>query len=272
MDKPISFKTTGFSGDIIHQLAGIKHVCGEMNTKADIFVWLDRDGFLYEGAVHPYGGKMMNQYAFDFLKPLIEYQPYINSFQVWTGQEIHVDLDKHREVKINMPYGSLTRWQGYVYPDMITDLSKPWLFVPVDENLSRWYSAGLIFINRTSRYQNPYISYFFLNEYKYQDKINFVGLPEEHETFQKDWHMELPLLKYDNALELAQAIYSCKFFIGNQSMCYAIAEAMKVPRILEVCQFAPNVIIDGPNGYDFTKQEALIYLVNKLFNKQTLLC
>lgn len=260
MQKTISFKTSGLSGDIIHYLAGIKQVCNENQAKADIFVWLDQVGFLYDGAQHPYGGKMMNQYAFDMMKPLVESQGYVNLFQVWSGQEIQVDLDKIREVKIMMPYGSLSRWIFYKYPDMTAPLHEPWL----DLNNVQ-YQSNDILINRTSRYRNPYISYFFLE--RYRPFLKFVGLEEEHKQFQDEWKFELPYIRVDNFYELADAISDCKFFIGNQSMCFAIAEALKVPRILEVCQFAPNVIPTGPGAYDFTAQEALTYLVDRL-NKQ----
>lgn len=274
----ISFKTSGLSGDIIHYLAGIKQVCEENKTQADIYVWLDQPCFLYEGAEHPYGQLMMNRYAFDMMKPLAEAQPYVNSFQEWSGQKILVDLDLIREVKINMPHGSLSRWIFYRFPDMTAPLHEPWLtvgrdilYIPgIDDQWAQppgTTNKRKILINRTSRYRNPWISYFFLEQYR--DDIAFVGLPQEHKQFCEEWKFEfdMPYIKVENFYELAYEINSCKFFLGNQSMCYAIAEALKVPRILEVCQFAPNVIPTGPGAHDFTSQAALIYFVDKLYNQ-----
>jgi hypothetical protein len=256
MNKTISFKISGLSGDIIHYLAGVKQVCETQDAKALIYIWLNQDCMLYDGAEHPYKGKMMNEYAFNMMKPLVESQSYVESFLVWTGQDIQVDLDKIREVKINMPYGSLSRWIFYKYPDMTAPLHEPWLTTRMQ------YRNERILINRTSRYRNPWISYFFLERYK--DDLYFVGLEEEHKNFQEEWKFEVRYLKMQNFKELALEIASCKLFIGNQSMCFAIAEALKVPRILEVCQFAPNVIPTGPGAHDFTSQEALIYFVDKL--------
>jgi ADP-heptose:LPS heptosyltransferase len=44
---------------------------------------------------------------------------------------------------------------------------------------------------------------------------------------------------------MARVIRSARFFIGNQSFPFALAEALKVPRILEVCPQTPDVIPTG---------------------------
>jgi hypothetical protein len=49
--------------------------------------------------------------------------------------------------------------------------------------------------------------------------------------------------------ELAQLIAGSKLFIGNQSFPFALAEAMKCPRVLEVCPICPNCIPQSDNGY-----------------------
>jgi hypothetical protein len=45
------------------------------------------------------------------------------------------------------------------------------------------------------------------------------------------------------------AIRGSKLFVGNQSFPYSLAEAMKHPRVLEVCPICPNCCPQGPNGY-----------------------
>ena len=52
-------------------------------------------------------------------------------------------------------------------------------------------------------------------------------------------------------LEMAIIVNSCKLFIGNQSFPFALAEAMKVKRLLEVYYKAPNVGVQGKNGSEF---------------------
>jgi hypothetical protein len=221
----------------------------------------------YEGAEHPHG---LNEYAFKMLKPLLESQEYIAKVSEWKGETIAVDLDQLRTNAITtMPYGSIVTWPSLIWPDAHCDASKAWIIhdyldeIPTRNKLDHHFQIkDKIIINRTYRWQNSMISYFFLKDHA--DKLIFAGLPDEHTKFCKEWGYEIPLLVVEDFLELAIAIKSCKFFIGNQSMCFALAEAMKVPRILEVCQFAPNVIPCGRDGYQFMHQFAFEWLFNDL--------
>lgn len=263
MNNIFTFKLGGcFTGDVIYMLAGIKACCERKNFKADLYLWLDRPVKSYDGAQHPYNGSGINRYAFEMLRPLIESQSYINSVQEYAGQTVAADLDELRtKVIAPMPYGSIARWPGYAWPDMQGDVGRSWIETPT----SVWEGAILnpchnkIIINRTSRYQNSMIHYWFLRDV--QDQLIFAGLPDEHEAFCKSWELDIPLLKVQDFLELAIALRSCRYFIGNQSMCFALAEAMKIPRLLEVCNYAPNVIPCGEHAYDFLHQFAVEWFV-----------
>ena len=68
-------------------------------------------------------------------------------------------------------------------------------------------------------------------------------------------------------LELAEIIKSCKLFIGNLSFGYALAEAIKVPRLLESQPDFPLVYPNGENAYDFYFQEHFELLFKKLILK-----
>lgn len=265
MNNTISFKFSGFCGDVIHYLAGIKRVCEDMDRKAIIYIWLDRVGMLYEGAQHPYEGKMINRYAFDMLRPLLLYQSYIHNVLIFNGEPILVDMDKIREAQLGMPYGNLAHWLGMRFSDMQADLSERWIDTPplsmYAHQPHRDISESII-VNRTSRYQNELISYYFLKDY---DNVVFTGLESEYWNFRHQWNLQnLKLLKVEDFLELATVISRCKLFIGNQSMCFAIAEALKVPRILEICPFAPNVHPVGRDAYYFKFQETLVYWTERL--------
>jgi hypothetical protein len=271
MNKNFTFKIGAcFTGDVIYLLQGIKNVCEKHNVKAEIYIWLDRPVQApYPGANHPYNGVALNRYALDMLKPLLESQPYVAFVKEWAGQPIAIDLDELRtKVIAPMPYGSITRWAGYAWPDMQCDTSNPWINLDHLGNTEqsvhmfgvRISAKDKILINRTSRYQNPQAHYWFLREYEHD--LLFIGLPAEHEAFCKEWELNnLKHLEIINFLELAFAMISCKYFIGNQSFCFALAEAMKIPRLLEVCNYAPNVIPCGKNGYDFMHQFALEWFV-----------
>lgn len=274
MENKLLFKHSCFSGDLIYAMAGIKAICENSDHKAVIYQWLDQKAHIYSGAEHPYGSSMMNQYAFDMLKPLIEAQPYVESFLPWQGEKVMVDLDMLRQVKSHMPYGNIVTWLPMVFAEMRPEYWKPWL--NIEPNLNHVYGTykldnewsfkkrfkDKILINRTSRYNAQWIDYFHLK--KYEENILFTGTTEEFQKFKHDWNLNIEHLPVTDFYALALAIANCKLFIGNQSMCFAIAEALKAPRLLEVCDFAPNVHPCGDGGYYFRVTEVFQYYVDKL--------
>lgn len=248
----------------------------------------------------------MNSGQFNLLKPLIEYQEYVHCMQEWQGEEADFDLDKTRQdSRMPLPGGSIHAWASLIFPQLETDLSNSWVSVPpinwpllrkielasiipemkwedvikifdqtgvmlyrekIVHDILPFQCVDKIIINRTARYQNPYINFFFLQSW--QDKLVFSGTRTEYDSFCKEWNLPyVPYLVVNDFLELAQALHTCKVFIGNQSMCWHIADAMKVPRILEVCSSYPNTFPTGANGHSFITQQALEYQFNKLLNK-----
>ena len=251
-------------GDLLSILPGIRRIWMDTDKKGDVFQRIGQPGNYYDGATHPVtndNGDMVcfNEGMLKLAEPLLKYQEYISNFKEWEGEKIVVNFDTMRQTFINMPFGEIKRWSFYVFPDMATDLSVKWLSVPdgVDERV-----AGKMIINKTERYSNPAINYFFLKEY--QDRAVFTGTKKEHKIFTEKWKLDIPYLKVNDFLELAIAINSCKCFLGSQSMQFQIAEGLKVPRIVELCSFAPNVIPQGANGYDFYHNGAAEYYVQKL--------
>lgn len=279
------FKFSQFPGDLINFLPGIKHVCERDNRRAILILGLDIN-WQSVGQLTRKSPATISHQMFESLKPLLLSQSYIaqvlsweefapDTYKLWcdffkilrTPKEMiefhnlhfshtFVDLDKIYLTPTNIPFGNIHRWPWYCYPDMACDLSKPWLEVEPDDSLQ-----DTIIVNRTLRARNDSINYRFLKG----SPVIFVGHVDEFERFGIE--NELPDLIYletRNLLELAIAIRSCKFFIGNQSLCFALAEAMKVPRILETCSYLPNVIVSGENAYDFYFQSALEYYFNQM--------
>ena len=260
----ISYKHSINIGDLYSLLPSLKEIFKKYGRKAKVFQRINMPGHYYAGATHPTkdekGAEVtMNKKMFEMVKPLIEYQSYVESFDIWTGQKIDVDFDKMRSGFVNMPNGSINRWPFYLFPDMATDLSKKWLEVPrkIDQR-----TKGKILINFTERYRNHMIAYFFLKEYSGQ--LIFTGTKSEYEFFCGEWGLEMPYLEVTDFLELAVAINSCKLFVGNQSSAFQIAEGLKKKRAVELCSFAPNVVPHGANGYDYYHQEAAEYYLKNL--------
>lgn len=259
-------------GDLIYSLWGIKNVCEKLNCKAVIYQWLNREAFYYEGAKHPTRGDngsevTMNQKMFDMVKPLILSLPYVEDFLPYTGETVHFNLDRISHMNINIPFGEIRNWIGYVYPELQADSGEQvidpfgvWMQVPLEKYKD---IKSSIIVNRTSRYRNPHIHYGLLNKYAQSHKIYFAGTIEEFSEF-SGFVANAEYLKVDDFLELAFYISQCKLFIGNQSFCFALAEAMKIPRVLEVCSFAPNVIPVGKHAYQYYDKECFETILDML--------
>lgn len=291
MQKSTPFKFSLLPGDLINALPGIKTSCEQMSTKAVIYLGLNIEWrMLPEISQGRESCITLTEKTMEMLRPLLVSQSYIagvesleekfpehyhawcQAFQTsgdfktaaaWYRQpQDMVDLDKHHLVPIGMPYGNIYRWQFYTYPDMACDLSKPWLHIEPNDSIP----PETILINRTERCQNTTIDYSFLTQYK--ERLLFVGLESEWIKFKEDTRIDLPLFTAKDFLELAQLIASCSFFIGNQSLCFSIAEALKIPRVLEVCPYLNNVIPCGEHAYDFWHQQCLEYYVQLLSKRK----
>lgn len=260
----IRFKTSSPAGDLISILPGIKQLYNDGKGKAIIYQRLNMAAASYEGAIHPFGNAQnqpvcFNEYMFEMMRPLLISQEYIEDFVIFNGQEFDLSLDEIRQQAFtNQPKGQINRWVFYCFPQMNTDLSKIWLEVAPIKSES-------IIVNFTQRHRNQPLDYFFLK--KHQDKIVFAGIQEERDSFCAEFGLDIPLLQVKNFYELAARIKGCRFFMGNQSMCFHIAEALKIPRILELFPGMPNVIPIGEDAYDAYHQQHIEYYFEKLLNR-----
>lgn len=291
MEKSTPFKFSILPGDLINAMPGIKASCERMGTKAMIYLGLDIEWQMVPEISQGRTSQVtLTRKTMEMLRPLLMSQSYIEGvesfeekfpekYQAWcqafkthgdfktaaawyNQPQDMVDLDKHHLIPIGMPYGNIYRWQFYTYPDMACDLSKPWLQVEPNDTIPH----DTIIINRTERCRNENIDYSFLKQY--ESRLLFVGLESEWLKFKEETKIDLPLFTAKDFLELAQVIASCSFFIGNQSLCFSLAEAIKVPRILEICPFLPNVIPCGEHAYDFYYQQCFENYVQLLANRK----
>lgn len=253
-------------GDLLSVLPGLKQLYETTGNKSVVYQKVNHTygiGGAYLGAKYSIKDDLgepvtMNRMVLEAVRPLLLAQEYIEDFKEWEGEPIDFNFDAIREQPVTTPYGCINRWPFYVWPDMATDLSKPWL------DVHQLPATNKILINRTERYNNPLVSYNFLN--KYRDHAMFLGLPNEHEVFCKQNKLDIPHLVLNDYYEIAATMLACKFYIGGQSSLFQVAEGLKIPRVLEVCRDIPNVIGSGPGFYDFLTQRSLEYYVEKLFN------
>ncbi len=242
----------GNAGDIIYAMPTIKRIHELTGVPVNLYFRLGKPMNLPMYSKHPLGNVMFNQNMADMISPLISEQGYITSCGVYTDQKIHIDLDYFRAGLISQSRGNIARWCGYI-TGVSPVLYKSWLTVAPDTSY-----ANSILVARSGRYQNRSIDYTILNKY---ENLVFLGIESEY----NDMRRYLPKICWqpvDDFLQMARIIAGCKFFIGNQSFPYAIAEGLKVPRLLEVSFEVINVVPEGENANDFFFQEHFEWLVD----------
>jgi hypothetical protein len=154
------------------------------------------------------------------------------------GQNIDVDLSTYRNG--GMVYGDnianrVARWVGAKI-----DLSKPWI-----KSGKNNYASGKIVVSRGARWHGEFFPWLEIVN-AFADDIMFVGHKEEHEDFCKKFGRVEHLHTID-LYDVAEAIAASSLFIGNQSSPNAIANALRVPSIVETCLYAFDCIYERDN-------------------------
>ena len=238
--KTLNFAHAGHMGDLIYSLSVVKEL--SKSYTCNFFIVINKkveQNYLD----HPSGNVFINDRAAKLLLPLLEKQEFLNTVKIYNNEEIDIDFDLFRKVPINLNFHS-TRWFSHLIGVPIKMSEK---FLNVGENN---IAKNKIVILRSKRYTNPFINYQFLNQKK---NLIFIGLKDEFEDLKKDVS-NLDFYDCKDFLEMAEIINSAKFFIGNQSLAFAIAEALKVDRLLEASPESPFIFPIGGNGYDFYHQ------------------
>lgn len=243
-----SFKHSGNAGDIIYSLPCIRALSQTHPSSLRLRLNVP---LRHQHKNHPLGGVMLNQGMFDRLHPLLAAQDYLGEVTVEDGSPVDYDLDLFRDSPLPLEKLNISRWYFY-YTGVAVDLSKPWLKADPDPSFRE-----TVILARSLRYRNTGLDYRFLAGVK---RLVFVGMENEYEDMRASIS-NLEWFRVDDFLQLARAVAGCRLFIGNQSFPFSLAEALKVPRILETDPMGPNVVPAGDNGYDvlFQKQfEALV--------------
>ncbi len=253
--KKISFLHSGHLGDVINALPIIKEISknSECNLYLKVGKKLEKDAFGYK-----YQGDeiYMTDHMVNMVLPLLKEQNFIKSVEKFNNQQIDIDLDLFRKIPMNFNLDEV-RWYFHL-TGVHADLSKQYLFANEHEKIK-----NKIVIMRSTRRKNNFINYKFLNNY--QDVL-FLGLKDEYE----DLKLDIPKLDFYDCkdfLEAAEIIKSSKFFIGNSSFGFTMAEGLKVPRVMESYPDFPVIYPNGGYGYDIYFQIHFENICKKLNNK-----
>lgn len=227
-DAPLRVLHSGDFGDIIFGLAVLR----SLNRPIDLFL-VDR----------PITKPIVRRK--DALIPLLLAQPYIESVKVYEGEPIDWNASDFRtmyERTSNLVEAHLQHYLGQHHLSPVkVDSGLPWLTVPPVP------SNGRVVINRTPRYHNYTFPWQKIRDH-YGKVVLFVGSADEHAAFETDFG-PVDYIATDNLLEVAQIIAGSELFIGNQSCAFAIAEALKHPRIQSACLDRPDCLFSTAKEY-----------------------
>jgi hypothetical protein len=219
--KKLVFSHTGHIGDIIAFIPIYKALHGD-------FLLIFDDAGMWP----------MSGYKYDSLKPLLDSQGIQNSM-ISDGRSIDYDMSGWRECHKNdiSLLDSQARYVNLVPREnghMI--IKEPWIKVDPDP-----LTKGRIIFNRSPRYWNDSFPWMDVVNF-FGERALFIGQESEHADFcQRFGNVEY--YKTQNCLDVAKAISSADFFVGNQSSAYWIAASLMKPLLQETFPPCPNSII-----------------------------
>lgn len=237
----LTFSHRGNLGDIIYALPAIKACCMNHGCQAVIVLVHDSPALTPN---HPFGASNMPEHAAKMLKPLLLEQEYVCDVRLehnrtFQASSVDYPLDDFRDMPdIDYWHGNIPDWYIHLFTkyyneELIVNLKEPWLSVDQAN-----FVPDCIGVCRSSRYRNDDIDYSPLQ--MFGDKVVFFGLADEFNSFRRSCP-SANLMIFNDFFLMAKTIAGCRWFFGNQTFIYSIAEAMKIKRYLEVSTEAPNV-------------------------------
>jgi hypothetical protein len=171
--------------------------------------------------------------SFNNLKPLVDRQKYIKTFDFYNDQIIDINLTDFRYNKNINNLG---------WTDLLIDTHRikkldtlSWLETDINEDFK-----NNVIIHRSLKYSDTSFPWKRIID-KYNNDIIFVSTDEyEYNSF--IYNKNIKFLKVNNIYDLSVIINSCKLFVGNQSMPFAIASSLNKNRILEINKFEYDIL------------------------------
>jgi hypothetical protein len=219
-----SYLQEGKLGDFIHSLVVCKFNWEFFGYKADLYISNDA-GHFEKGL----------EFTYNDLKPILEKQEWLNSFNIYNGEIIDVNLTRFRQSR----FLYTTNWIEIYFKEFFDDMMPPneysWIELEKDETLS-----DTLVINRSMKPMSEKTKGVYqgvLNEF---EKKVFICFDEsQYQTFPlKD---QCEMLKVNSLYEFFAKINGSKLFIGNQSGPMSWATAMNIRRGIELLATIDNV-------------------------------
>lgn len=212
----------GKFGDFIHSLVFCDYLHKFFSTKVDIRIENVEDVF--------FKGPLETRNDFH---SLIMKQPYVNSFEVYTGEPVDVHLYKFRHSPLLYKAG----WTD-IYVKTFLGLT-----VRLKDNVS-------LVADKLEEYKDTVVIH------QRPDKVNkdaysvYEKVIDSHEciflTQEKDWYEQFPMKDKVKMViptsgeNLVSILNSCKYYVGNQTAFTAISHILNTPRLIECVGHWPD--------------------------------
>lgn len=260
----LEIKHSGQLGDIIYSLPAMLGLAKKLGRiRLRLFIPNDKIAHHAPGLNHIGGSLMVSPPMFDFIAPLLLSQPYIESINYVQEEQIPtsaVDFDIIRGGLLNLSAGNIKDYYLKAFGLMAPPI-QPWISVPDAPHTQQFD----IVVGRSTRYLNVSIDYRLLNQT--QLSVGFIGTQGEFDAF-RSFYPELTVThaKTEDARDVCRLIASAQVYIGNQSLFFAIAEALQAPRLLEVFEPVPNVVPSGGCCGQFLTNQGLAFLLQNVLD------
>ena len=239
-EKILTFLHSGDAGDIIAGLAAVKELCEKESAKALLF--LDTTGgmtcnseelnSIISGQTKGKGLKF-NDAAYDFLKPLVEAQPYVAKVEKWTPLlqvQIDYNLNEFRKAFVTREIAKKTNQNLMFLHQNATGLefryAGPWL--EIDDGDEQKHE---VIVARTSRYTSAH-GFFAIHEDLFKKHAEFIGTDFEYDLFNNAFGYYPKRFKVCTALDAAKAIKKSDMLICNGTIFYWIGVALGHQKII----------------------------------------
>ncbi|MBI4691723.1 MAG: hypothetical protein HY754_15900 [Nitrospirae bacterium] len=226
---------SGNSGDIIYSLPAVKELGAE-----HFIINLCRDTY--------FKGRNIDLEMAKALSPLLLAQPYIKRVSIvssnlpleYLSEPIEGGsfiLDKFRLQDVFKHHLAISHAKAF---NLHINLYEKWLHVETDKPDNDYIVVAL-----TPRYRSL-SKEFWLEVLAGLKAIIVIGVPDEFHCLSG---VTADFITCGDFLEMAKIIGSARLFIGNPSLAYAIAEGLKVPRMVELPSEPRNAYPIGRSGY-----------------------
>ena len=213
-----SYLQGGKLGDLIHSLCVCKYVYETTGNKADLYIANIGDDF-----------EMGVEHTYNDLKPILEKQEWLNSFNIYKNEKIDYNLVNFRSSRFLFR----TNWIEIFFKEFLNIDTPPkeysWIDnIEKDESLKDTILISKSLIPIREDCKNIYLE--LIEKY---ENISFICYnKEQYESF--DFKDKVNLILADSLYDFFKKINSCKLLISNQSGPAAWATAMNVPRVIEL--------------------------------------